>query len=135
MGLYQSDWSKAPPHAHAYHVKTTREQGHYHLIEGFTQLKQTDQIPISIHITIQGSLHLKTAIFIGITESQDRMIPLADGTHYHEIEETTYLAYNEPIEIQYGGVVYDPGDDRRKTHRHTLKGKTREIVGNEPLGW
>lgn len=77
---------------------------------------------------------MKTAIFIGITESQVA-IPLADGTHYHEIEETTYLAYNEPIEIQYGGVVYDPGDDRRKTHRHTLKGKTREIVGNEPLGW
>ncbi|MEC1682626.1 hypothetical protein P9D85_03855, partial [Bacillus mojavensis] len=44
-------------------------------------------------------------------------------------------AYNEPILIRYGGVVYDPRNQTRKTHRHHLKGKTREIVGNEPLGW
>lgn len=62
-------------------------------------------------------------------------IPRSDGTHYHEIKETTYLAYNQPIEIQYGGVVYDPRNNGRKTHRHEMKGRTREIVGNEPLGW
>ncbi len=37
MGLYQSDWAKAPPHVHAYRAKTTSEEGHYHIIEGFTQ--------------------------------------------------------------------------------------------------
>ena len=37
MTLYQSDWSKAPPHAHAYRARTTTAEGHYHLIEGFSQ--------------------------------------------------------------------------------------------------
>ncbi|MDZ5720386.1 YmaF family protein [Bacillus sp. SN1] len=134
LGLYPSDWLKAPPHAHAYHVKTTKEQGHYHLIEGFTQPANGSNTDQHTHY-FTGITSFESGHFHRYYGVSGPAIPLADGTHYHEIEETTYLAYNEPIEIRYGGVVYDPKDDGRKTHRHALKGRTREIVGNEPLGW
>lgn len=63
------------------------------------------------------------------------MIFLVDGIYYYEIEEMMYLVYNELIEIWYGGVVYDLKDDGRKMYWYVLKGKMREIVGNELFGW
>lgn len=36
--------------------------------------------------------------------------------------------------VRYGGVVY-VSDGMKERHRHPFKGYTREIVGNEPIGW
>ncbi|MCP6681298.1 YmaF family protein [Bacillus nakamurai] len=134
MGLYQSDWSKKPPHVHAYRAKTDAERGHYHLIEGFSKPENGSNTDQHTHY-YSGITSFENGHFHRYYGISGPAIPRLDGTHYHELEETTFSAYNEPIEIRYGGVVYDPRNDVRKTHRHKLKGRTREVVGNEPLGW
>lgn len=66
MGLYQSDWSKKPPHTHAYRAVTDVVQGHYHLIEGFSQPENGSNTDEHTHF-YSGITSLKTAISIGIT--------------------------------------------------------------------
>ncbi|MCI4126201.1 YmaF family protein [Bacillus haynesii] len=133
MTLYQSDWAKSPAHAHAYRAKTSIADGHYHLIEGFSQPANGSNTDGHVHF------------YSGITSFDDGhyhryyaitgpAIPRADGTHYHEIGGTTYLAYSTAPPIRYGGVVYLT-DGMKERHRHLFKGYTREIVGNEPIGW
>ncbi|MFN2747214.1 MULTISPECIES: YmaF family protein [Bacillus] len=133
MPLYQSDWAKSPAHAHAYMARTSRANGHYHLIEGFSQPANGSNTDGHVHfysgITSFENEHYHR--YYGITGPA---IPRADGTHYHEIEDTTYLAYSAAPPIRFGGVVY-VSDSVRRRHRHSFKGATREIVGNEPLGW
>ncbi|AOZ90550.1 hypothetical protein BK049_18555 [Bacillus xiamenensis] len=133
MGLYPSDWAKCPPHAHAYKARTEVTEQHYHLIEGISQPVNGSSTDQHTHyyrgITSfeRGHFHR----YYGITGPA---IPRVDGTHYHEIQEVTFAAYNESVPIPYGGVVYSP-EQERPTHKHRLKGKTYEVVGNEPLGW
>ncbi|MBU5240619.1 YmaF family protein [Bacillus velezensis] len=134
MGLYQSDWSKKPPHTHAYRAVTDVVQGHYHVIEGFSQPENGSNRDEHTHF-YTGITSFENGHFHRYYGISGPAIPRVDGTHYHELSETTFAAYNEPIQIQHGGVVYDPREEGRKTHRHTLKGKTREVVGNEPIGW
>lgn len=93
-----------------------------------------EAIQIGMSISIQGLRPLTEDTTTDTTRLRDRMIPRADGAHYHEIEGITYLAYTTAPPIQYGGVVY-VSDGYKERHRHSYKGITREIVGNEPLGW
>jgi hypothetical protein len=132
MPLYQSDWEKKPSHVHAFRATTNDTIGHYHLIEGFSQ-------------PVNGSNEDKhTHYYSGVTSFENGhyhryygisgpAIPSSDGSHYHHLSGSTYLAYNEPIEIAHGGVVYNHGQNER--HRHSFLGKTIAIVGNEPLNW
>lgn len=134
MGLYQSDWSKAPAHAHAYRARTSEAEGHIHLIEGFTQPANGSNTDCHVHF-YSGITSFERGHYHRYYAITGPAIPRADGTHYHDIEGTTYLAYSTALPIRYGGVVYVGEGRRRKTHRHTYKGMTREVVGNEPLGW
>lgn len=132
MPLYQSDWERKPAHVHAYRTKTSNEIGHCHLIEGFSQPANGSNDDKHTHyysgITSFENGHYHR--YYGITGPA---IPKVDGTHYHLLSGTTYLAYNEPIEIAYGGVVYQ--GNHKERHRHSYRGHTFEIVGNEPLNW
>ncbi len=64
--LYQSDWSKAPPHAHAYRARTSTANGHYHLIEGFSQPANGSNTDGHVHF-YSGITSFDKDIITGIT--------------------------------------------------------------------
>ncbi|ALC81133.1 MULTISPECIES: YmaF family protein [Bacillus] len=132
MPLYQSDWERKPSHVHAYRIITSKEIGHYHLIEGFSQPSNGSNYDKHTHF-FAGVVSFENGHYHRYYGISGPAIPSVDGTHYHLLSGSTYLAYNEPVDIPHGGVVYQEGEKER--HRHSYRGKTFEIVGNEPLNW
>ncbi|NPC92682.1 hypothetical protein HOO54_10685 [Bacillus sp. WMMC1349] len=133
MGLYLSDWDLAPAHAHAYRARTSEFAGHVHLIEGFSQPANGSNTDAHIHF-YSGITSFENGHYHRYYGMTGPAILRKDGTHYHEIGGTTYFAYTKSPSMHYGGIVYVSGD-RKERHRHSYRGVTREVVGNEPLGW
>jgi hypothetical protein len=115
-----------PHHAHIYYAKTTESKGHYHFIDGITRVVNGNSYDRHFHL-YRGITSMSNNHYHRYYGKTGPAIPLPDGGHYHEFEERTYYNYDEPLEIEFGGVIY--GDPSRPKHDHRFKGKTIKEVG------
>ncbi len=124
------NYTVKPHHAHRIYAQTTVDKGHFHLITGFTRNVNGNSFDKHVHrfqgITSYENNHYHR--YYGITGPA---IPLPDGSHYHEFNERTYFNYDEPLEIQHGGVWY-AADDKPK-HDHRFQGRTVDRIGVDPF--
>ncbi|MDQ0229439.1 hypothetical protein J2S19_000690 [Metabacillus malikii] len=119
-----------PHHAHRIYAKTTNENGHTHMIKGFTRNVNGNSFDKHVH-RFQGITTFENGHnhrFYGVTGPA---IPLPGGAHYHKIEERTYFNYDEPLEIKHGGVWY--ANEERSKHDHRFKGRTYDRIGVDPF--
>jgi YmaF family len=119
-----------PHHAHFYFTETTVSKDHFHILKGFTKPVNGNSFDRHFHR------------YLGITSFDNKhyhryygktgpAIPLSDGGHYHELDNRTYYNYDEPLEVEFGGVLYD--EQNRPKHEHFFKGRTSEPVGYDPF--
>lgn len=121
--------AKKPHHAHRFFAITTDTKAHYHTIEGYTRSVNGNSFDRHIHM-YRGVTSFENKHYHRFYGKTGPAIPLADGSHYHEFEMRTYYNYDEPLEVKFGGVKY--GDPNRPKHDHWFKGKTLDIVGEDP---
>jgi hypothetical protein len=119
-----------PHHAHRYVVKSMDSKGHHHFVDGITRVVNGNNIDRHVHM-YRGVTTFDKNHYHRYYGKTGPAIPLPDGSHYHEIEERTFYNYDEPIEIKFGGVIY--GEHDRPKHDHWYKGRTIDIVGNDPF--
>ncbi|WP_226668367.1 YmaF family protein [Metabacillus litoralis] len=118
-----------PHHAHRFFAKTTEEKGHFHFIEGFTRMVNGHALDQHVHL-YRGITSFENKHYHRFYGKTGPAIPLKDGGHYHIFENRTYYNYDEPLDVEFGGVLYSV--DEQSKHDHNFNGKTYEIVGYDP---
>lgn len=119
-----------PHHAHLFRAITTTYRTHYHVIDGFTRVVNGSSLDRHRHL-YRGITSFQNKHYHRFYGETGPAIPLPDGSHYHTFENRTYYNYDKPLETEYGGVLY--GEGERPKHDHRFKGRTYEIVGEDPI--
>ncbi|MFV2045926.1 YmaF family protein [Metabacillus litoralis] len=119
-----------PHHAHRFSAFTTIYREHFHIIDGFTRGVNGNSFDRHRHL-YRGITSFKNKHYHRFYGETGPAIPLPGGGHYHLFEDRTYYNYDEPIDIEYGGVLY--GEGERPKHDHRFEGRTYGIVGEDPL--
>jgi hypothetical protein len=119
-----------PHHAHFYSTETTVSKDHFHFLKGFTKPVNGNSFDRHFHL-FRGITSLDNKHYHRYYGKTGPAIPLSDGGHYHELENRTYYNYDEPLEVKFGGILY--GEQNRPKHEHFFKGRTYELVGNDPF--
>ncbi len=119
-----------PHHAHRYFTRTTIDNGHYHFVEGFTRTVNGNALDQHFHL-FRGITSYENNHYHRYYGKTGPAIPMGNGDHYHLIENRTYYNYDQPLEVEFGGVLYS--EDERPKHDHNFKGNTFETVGYDPF--
>lgn len=119
-----------PHHTHYYLLKSSDAKGHYHVVKGITRVINGNRLDRHIHM-FRGVTTLDNRHYHRFYGKTGPAIPLEGGGHYHVIDERTFYNYDEPLEAQFGGVIY--GEHDRPKHEHRFSGKTIDIIGYDPF--
>lgn len=123
----QSLW--CPSHVHYYKGITTIEENHRHYIDGFTYPVNGSSYDQHTH-RYRGITSFENEHYHRYYGETSPAIPLPNGSHYHTIKGRVYFNYSEPLEIEYGGVVYGP--EEKEVHDHNYQGQTGKETGMFP---
>lgn len=122
------DWPSQPAHAHHCRIITLFNLGHRHVLNFFTYAVNGSGTDGHIH-QFQGASSIADGHFHRFLGASGPAIPLADGSHYHEISGTVK---DEPFEFKRGSYKTILAIQR---HIHSFSGASGTGIGYEPADW